>query len=39
VIIGKKLAEGSVEFVTREGMVKEEIPTDGIIETVKEKLC
>jgi prolyl-tRNA synthetase len=39
VIIGKKLAEGSVEFVTREGMVKEEIPADGIIETVKEKLC
>jgi len=39
VIIGKKLAEGKVEFVTREGMQKEEVAAETIIETVKEKLC
>jgi prolyl-tRNA synthetase len=39
VIIGKKLAEGSVEFVTREGMVKEEIAAEGIVAEVKSRLC
>jgi prolyl-tRNA synthetase len=39
VIIGKKLAEGKVEFVTREGMQKEEVAAETIVETVKEKLC
>ncbi len=39
VIIGKKLAEGMVEFVTREGMEKEEVPAEEIIAFVEEKLC
>jgi prolyl-tRNA synthetase len=39
VIIGKKLAEGKVEFVTREGMQKEEVAADEVITAVKTKLC
>ena len=39
VIIGKKLADGKVEFVTRKGMEKEEVDADAIIDVVKERLC
>jgi prolyl-tRNA synthetase len=39
VIIGKKLAEGMVEFVTREGMQKEEVSAEEIITFVEERLC
>jgi len=39
VVIGKKLADGLVEFVTREGMKKEEIAADEIIAAVEERLC
>ncbi len=39
VIIGKKLAEGLVEFVTRDGMIKEEVSAEEIISFVEEKLC
>jgi prolyl-tRNA synthetase len=39
VVIGKKLAEGLVEFVTRDGMQKEEVAADEIIAAVEERLC
>jgi len=39
VIIGKKLAEDKVEFVTREGLVKEEVSAEEIIAFVEERLC
>ena len=39
VVIGKKLAEGKVEFVTREGLHKEEIAADEIVAAVEAKLC
>ena len=39
VIIGKKLADGMVEFVTRDGMVKEEVSAEEITSFVEEKLC
>ncbi len=39
VIIGKKLSDGLVEFVTREGMVKEEVSADEIVSYVQERLC
>ena len=39
VIIGKKLADGLVEFITREGMVKEEVSAEEIASFVEEKLC
>ncbi len=39
VIIGKKLSDGLVEFVTREGMVKEEVPTEEIVSFIQERLC
>ena len=39
VVIGKKLAEGLVEFVTREGMVKEEVSAEEIVAFVEAKLC
>ncbi|SFV91072.1 Prolyl-tRNA synthetase, bacterial type [hydrothermal vent metagenome] len=39
VIIGKKLADGLVEFVTREGMIKEEVSAEEIASFVEERLC
>ncbi len=39
VIIGKKLSDGLVEFVTREGMVKEEVPSEEIVSFIRERLC
>ena len=30
VVIGKKLADGIVEFMTRDGMIKEEVPAETI---------
>ena len=39
VVIGKKLAEGKAEFVTRKGMMKEEIASDSLIDAVTERLC
>ncbi|MCB4750785.1 MAG: proline--tRNA ligase [Sulfurovum sp.] len=39
VVIGKKLSDGFVEFITRDGLVKEEIVADKIVATVEEKLC
>ena len=38
VVIGKKLIEGQVEFVTRDGMIKEEIASDEIESLLLEKL-
>ena len=38
VIIGKKLQDGLVEFVSREGLVKEEVPADIILDVVAEKV-
>ncbi len=37
VVIGKKLTDGLVEFVTRDGMEKEEISADGIFELLSER--
>ena len=39
VIIGKKLSDGLVEFVTREGMVKEDVSAEEIVSFVQERLC
>jgi prolyl-tRNA synthetase len=38
VVIGKRLQEGVVEFITREGLVKEEVPADMILATLEERL-
>ncbi len=38
VVIGKKLSDGLVEFVTREGMVKEEIPSEEILSVLEARL-
>jgi len=37
VVIGKNLAEGMVEFITRDGMVKEEVPADAIVDFLSER--
>jgi len=37
VVIGKKLADGLVEFVSRDGMEKEEISADQILELLSER--
>jgi prolyl-tRNA synthetase len=37
-VIGKNLAEGSVELVQREGLTKESVAVDNIIETIESKL-
>jgi len=38
VVIGKKLADGVVEFITRDGMVKEEVSSETILELLKERM-
>jgi prolyl-tRNA synthetase len=38
VVIGKKLKDGLVEFVTRAGLVKEEISSENILERALEKV-
>jgi len=38
VIIGKKLQDGLVEFVSREGLVKEEVSADTILDVVTQKV-
>ena len=37
VVIGKKLSDGVVEFMTREGMVKEEVSVDAIVALLDER--
>jgi prolyl-tRNA synthetase len=37
VVIGKKLSEGKVEFVTRKGMVKEEVAAEEILKVLEER--
>jgi len=37
-VIGKNLAEGSVELVQREGLTKESVAVDKIIESIESKL-
>ena len=37
VVIGKKLAEDTVEFMTRDGMVKEEVSVDYIVDFLAER--
>jgi prolyl-tRNA synthetase len=37
VVIGKKLADGLVEFVTRDGMQKDEISVDDIENLLSER--
>ncbi|KEA46668.1 prolyl-tRNA synthetase [Campylobacter mucosalis] len=39
IIVGKGLEEGSVELVTRSGLVKEQIKADTALEVLKAKLC
>jgi len=36
-LIGKKLSDGLVEFISREGMEKEELPSDTITATLEER--
>jgi len=38
VVIGKKLAEGMVEFMTRDGMLKEEVSIESIEDTIRQKV-
>jgi prolyl-tRNA synthetase len=38
VVIGNDIAEGNVELITRDGLSKEMIPLDSIVETLMEKL-
>jgi prolyl-tRNA synthetase len=38
VVIGKKLADGQVEFITRAGMDKEEVTSQDIINVLKERM-
>ena len=37
VVIGKKLADGVVEFITREGMEKEEVSAESIVDLLLER--
>ena len=37
VVIGKKLADGIVEFISRDGMVKEEVSADAIVDFLSER--
>jgi len=37
VVIGKKLSDGLVEFLTRDGMVKEEVSADAIADLLAER--
>ena len=37
VVIGKKLADGVVEFITRDGMEKEEVPAEAILGLLMER--
>jgi len=38
IVIGKKLQDGLVEFVSREGLVKEEVPADQILDVIEQKV-
>jgi len=38
VVIGKKLVDGKVEFITRAGMQKEEVASDTILNVLKERM-
>ncbi|WP_309497713.1 proline--tRNA ligase [Sulfurovum sp.] len=38
VVIGKKLVDGQVEFISRVGMEKEEVPSENILTVLKERL-
>jgi len=38
VVIGKKLVDGQVEFITREGMEKEEVTSETILNVLKERM-
>ena len=37
VVIGKKLSDGIVEFMTRDGMIKEEVPSEAIADLLAER--
>jgi prolyl-tRNA synthetase len=39
VVIGNDISEGKVEFITRDGLAKEEMALDGLVETILEKLA
>jgi len=38
VVIGKKLSDGMVEFMTRDGMIKEEVSTENIEDVIRQKV-
>ena len=38
VVIGNDIAEGNVELITRDGLSKETVSLDSIVETLMEKL-
>jgi prolyl-tRNA synthetase len=37
VVIGKKLADGVVEFLSRDGMIKEEVSVENIADILAER--
>ncbi len=39
VVVGNDIAEGKVELITRDGLVKEEVSLDSVVETLKERLA
>ena len=39
VVIGNDISEGKVELITRDGLEKEEISLDGLVETIMAKLA
>jgi prolyl-tRNA synthetase len=39
VVVGKKLSEGSVELVTREGLTREDIALEAVVDTVVKRLA
>ena len=38
VVIGKKLTDGNVEFMTRDGMIKEEVSIESILDLITQRL-
>ena len=39
VVIGNDVSEGKVEFITRDGVEKEEMTLDGLVEAIMEKIA
>lgn len=39
ILVGKSLKEGKVELVTRDGLIKESIDADNVLEVIRQRLC